>query len=174
MSLAETGYAPSILPTSTNQAVRSGRSSSSSLLRPLKNINLTVNGPLVFNWLLALTSLSMLFTWGPICLCHIHFRKPWRVQAHSIEKPLPRHDWCLGLLAPHHLVLIAQFCIAISPVSGTPPNPSDVATAFFQAYLALPVVMLLCIVGYAGTPRRSESTPGVQRSMFDVSSCLGG
>ena len=41
------------------------------------------------------------------------------------------------------LVLIAQFYITISPVSGTPSNVSDVATAFFRSYLALPVVVLL-------------------------------
>ena len=118
MSLAETGYAPSILPTSTNQAVRSGRSSSSSsLLRPLEYINLTVNGPLVFNWLLALSGLSTFFAWGTIYLCHIHFRKAWRVQAHSIEEPPFRAmfdvwgSWTLVIL-----VLIAQLYIVISPV----------------------------------------------------------
>jgi len=66
--------------------------------------------------------------------------------------PLLRHVWRLGLLGGLTLVilvLVAQFCIAISPMNGTPSNPSDVATAFFQSYLALPVFLLSYIVGYA-------------------------
>ncbi|SRR5258706_16414410 len=42
---------------------------------------------LVFNWLLAPSGLSTLFTWGT---CHIRFRKAWKVQGHSIEE-LPFH-----------------------------------------------------------------------------------
>ena len=45
----------------------------------------------------------------------------------------------------YFFVLIAQFYIAISPISGTPSNLSNVATAFFQSYLAIPVVVLFCI-----------------------------
>ena len=38
----------------------------------------------------------------------------------------------LGGFDPHRLVLIAQFYIAISPISGTPSNQSGIATVFFQ------------------------------------------
>ena len=44
-----------------------------------------------------------------------------------------------------NLVLIEQFYIVIFArySSGTPSNLSDVATAFFRSYLALPVVVSL-------------------------------
>jgi len=163
VSLAETGYAPSLFA----YVDKSGRPLWALifmlLFGPLAYINLTANGPLVFNWLLALSGLSTLFTWGTICLCHIRFRKAWRVQGHSIEE-LPFRamfgvwgSWA-GLILVI-LVLIAQFYIAISPIGGTPSNPGDVATAFFQSYLALPVVLLFYIVGYVWkrtTPQRAH------------------
>ena len=163
MSLAETGYAPSIFA----YVDKSGRPLWALvfmlLFGPLAYINLSANGPLVFNWLLALSGLSTLFTWGTICLCHIRFRKAWTVQGHSIEE-LPFRamfgvwgSWA-GLILVI-LVLIAQFYIAISPIGGTSSNPGDVATAFFQSYLALPVVVLFYIVGYAWkrtTPQRAH------------------
>lgn len=40
----------------------------------------------MFNWLLAISGLSTLLTWGAICLCHIRFRKAWKVQGHSVEE----------------------------------------------------------------------------------------
>lgn len=40
----------------------------------------------IFNWLLALSALSTLFTWLSICLCHIRFRQAWKLQGHSVEE----------------------------------------------------------------------------------------
>jgi amino acid transporter len=69
----------------------------------------------IFNWLLALSGLSTLFTWGAICLTHIRFRRAWKVQGHSLEE-LPftaiagvTGSW-IGLILVI-LVLIAQFYI---------------------------------------------------------------
>jgi len=163
MSLAETGYAPSIF----SYVDKSGRPLWALvfvlLFGPLAYINLTADGALVFNWLLALSGLSTLFTWGTICLCHIRFRKAWRVQGHSLEE-LPFRamfgawgSW-MGLILVI-LVLIAQFYVAISPISGMSSNPSEVATTFFQTYLALPVVVVFYIIGYAWkrtTPQRAH------------------
>ena len=60
------------------------------------------------------------------------------------------------------LVLIEPFYIVISPLSGAPSNPSDVATTFYQSYL----VVLLFIAGCAWkrtTPQRAHQID------FDVS-----
>lgn len=69
----------------------------------------------VFNWLLALSGLSTLFTWGAICVTHIRFRAAWKVQGHSLEE-LPFRafggvygSWVGAILVA--LVLIAQFYI---------------------------------------------------------------
>lgn len=40
-------------------------------------INLAPNGGDIFNWLLALSGLSILFIYGGIGLAHVRFRKAW-------------------------------------------------------------------------------------------------
>jgi amino acid transporter len=40
-------------------------------------INLAENGGDIFNWLLALSGLSILFVYGGIGLAHIRFRAAW-------------------------------------------------------------------------------------------------
>lgn len=69
----------------------------------------------MFDWLLALSGLSVLFTWASICASHIRFRQAWKVQGHSIEE-LPFQalggvygSW-FGLILII-LVLIAQFYV---------------------------------------------------------------
>jgi yeast amino acid transporter len=147
VSLAETGYTPSLF----TYVDKSGRPLWALLFvllfGSLAYVNLTTSGDVVFNWLLALSGLSTLFTWGSICLCHVRFRKAWQVQGHSVEE-LPFRamfgfwgSWAgLILSIP---VLITQYYIALWPIGGMPDNPSDVAVNFFQTYLALPVVILV-------------------------------
>lgn len=43
----------------------------------LAYINLADNGGEIFNWLLALSGLSILFIYGSIGLAHIRFRNAW-------------------------------------------------------------------------------------------------
>jgi amino acid transporter len=40
-------------------------------------INLAKNGGDIFNWLLSLSGLSILFIYGSIALAHIRFRMAW-------------------------------------------------------------------------------------------------
>ncbi|KAK9322788.1 general amino-acid permease GAP1 [Lipomyces orientalis] len=98
----------------------------------------------VFNWLLALSGLSSIFTWGSVCLAHILFRRAWKVQGHSLDElAFKSHPGVIGSyvgLILNFLVLVAQFWIAVWPVGGT-PNASD----FFMAYLAAPVVIAFYI-----------------------------
>ncbi|ANB16002.1 amino acid permease GAP1 [Sugiyamaella lignohabitans] len=97
----------------------------------------------VFSWLMALTGLSSIFTWGSICLCHIRFRRAMKLQGRTLDE-IPFKSSC-GVIGSWYgftinvLVLIAQFYTALFPIGGE-PNPSD----FFQAYLAAPV----CLVFY--------------------------
>jgi len=88
-ALAETGYAPKIFA----YIDRAGRPLFSTLailaFAPIAYVNCAPNpdiGDQVFNWLLALSGLSTLFTWLAICLSHIRFRRAWRVQGHSLEE----------------------------------------------------------------------------------------
>jgi amino acid transporter len=98
-----------------------------------------------FNWMLAISGLSSIFTWGSICLAHIRFRKGWRVQGHSLDELAFRSQpgivgswigFCMNCL-----VLIAQFWTGFAPIGYADMNGSDKAISFFQAYLAAPIVI---------------------------------
>lgn len=112
-------------------------------------INLNASGSLVFDWLLALSGLAALFTWGSICVAHIRFRSAWKYQGHTLDE-IPFQavfgvygSW-LGLFLIF-IVLAAQFYTALYPIGVSEPS----AEAFFKAYLALPVVLLFWAAGYA-------------------------
>lgn len=85
-ALGQQGYAPKIF----TYIDRSGRPLFSViailLFGFLAYVNLNANGPTVFNWLLALSGLAALFTWGSICLAHIRFRSAWAYHGHTVDE----------------------------------------------------------------------------------------
>lgn len=149
-ALAQQGYAPKLF----TYIDRGGRPLPSVIFclafGLLAYVNLDAKGPEVFNWLLALSGLAALFTWGSICLAHIRFRKAWAYHGHSLDE-IPflavGGVWgsYLGLFLIA-IVLAAQFYTAVA----APPGQSGVGTAqdFFEQYLALPVVLFFWAVGY--------------------------
>ena len=148
-ALAQQGYAPRIFA----YIDRSGRPLYSVGLilafGGLAYITLASSGGTVFNWLLALSGLAALFTWGSICLAHIRFRKAWAHQGRTLEE-IPflalfgtKGSWLSIFLIC--IALVAQFYTALTTLSGA----LGTASGFFQAYLALPVVLFFWVVGYA-------------------------
>lgn len=99
-----------------------------------------------FNWMLALSGLSSIFTWGSICLAHIRFRHGWKTQGHSLEELAFRSQpgvWGSWIgFTINVIVLIAQFWTGAWPVGYEGITPAGQADSFFQAYLAAPVVIL--------------------------------
>ena len=116
-ALAQQGYAPKFFA----YIDRSGRPLWSVIFilvfGLLAYVNLDADGPTVFNWLLALSGLAALFTWGSICLAHIRFRKAWARQGRSLDDiPFKAAGGVYGSylgLALNILVLIAN----VSPAS---------------------------------------------------------
>lgn len=100
----------------------------------------------VFNWLLALSGLSSIFTWISINLSHIRFRLAMRYQNRDLsELPYRSQAGIWGSyygLAINMLVLVAQFWIALFPIGEKPS-----AYNFFLSYLGLPV-LLASWIGY--------------------------
>ncbi|KAM0282029.1 hypothetical protein ACHAQH_003235 [Verticillium albo-atrum] len=148
-ALAQQGYAPKIF----TYIDRSGRPLPSVLaiilFGPLAYVNLSASGPDVFAWLLALSGLAAVFTWGSICLAHIRFRKAWAYHGHTLDE-IPFHaaggvygSW-LGLFLCF-IVLAAQFYTAIAPPGQSALNDAE---GFFKSYLALPVVLIFWICGF--------------------------
>jgi yeast amino acid transporter len=121
-ALAEQGYAPKIFA----YIDRSGRPLFSTIailvFGCLGYVNLSATGPVVFDWLLALSGLAALFTWGSICLAHIRFRIAWKHQGHTLDEiPFKAVFGVWGSYAG--LVLIVLVLIAqvypLSPISTT-------------------------------------------------------
>ncbi|CAF4218131.1 unnamed protein product [Adineta steineri] len=144
-ALAENSQAPKIF----SYIDRKGRPISavvlSMLLGLIAYINCTKTGTQVFNWLLTLGGLSTFFTWGSICACHIMFRLAWKAQGHTLDElafKVPLGIWgsCFGLLL-NILCLIAQFYLSVFPLN----SPSS-AKAFFEAYLAAPIILTFYLV----------------------------
>jgi amino acid transporter len=151
-ALAETGYAPKMF-TYVDKAGRPLYSVIAILLfGPIAYVNLADVGDDVFNWLLALSGLSTLFTWLSICITHIRFRQAWKIQGHSVEE-LPFTaiagvwgSWLgAGLIV---IVLIAQFYIGLFPLGGV-ESGSARAEGFFLSYLAFPILIAFWVIGYA-------------------------
>jgi yeast amino acid transporter len=99
-----------------------------------------------FDWMLSLSGLSSIFTWGSICLAHIRFRRAWRIQGHTLDEmafvsPVGVWGSWVGFIF-NILVLIAQFWTGFAPVGWESMTSKELAISFFQAYLAAPFVIL--------------------------------
>ncbi|OAQ97236.1 hypothetical protein LLEC1_04242 [Akanthomyces lecanii] len=149
-ALAQQGYAPKVF----SYIDRSGRPLFSVLIIIafgfLAFISLATSGAVVFDWLLALSGLAALFTWGSICLAHIRFRSAWRYHGHTLDEiPFKAAGGVAGSWLGLFLILIvlmAQFYTAVA----APIGESGLGTAegFFKSYLALPVVLFFWACGF--------------------------
>ena len=102
-------------------------------------------GGTLFTWLLALSGLANFFVYGSICISHIRFRKAWAFQGHTVAELPYRAQFgvwgsYLGALLSF-LCLVAQFYSALWPIGGSPD-----AEAFFESYIALPLIIVLYLI----------------------------
>ncbi|OAL26685.1 hypothetical protein AYO22_04038 [Fonsecaea multimorphosa] len=100
-----------------------------------------------FNWMIAISGLASIFTWGTICLCHIRFRSAWRLAGRSLDELAFKSQatvygsW-IGL-AMNILILIAQFWTGFAPVGYADMSASELVENFFEVYLAAPIVIAM-------------------------------
>ena len=105
----------------------------------------------VLEWLLSLSGLASIFTWGSICLSHIRFRKAWRAQGHTlnelafVSQPGIIGSW-FGFIM-NCLVLVAQFWTGLWPEDYEEEGPAGQAQSFFLSYLGVPIIIVFYI-GY--------------------------
>lgn len=148
-ALAQQGYAPKIF----TYIDRSGRPLFSVialiLTGPLAYVNLSSSGPVVFDWLQAISGLAVLFAWGAICVSHIRFRSAWAYHGHSVKEiPFQAAFGVTGSwigLTLCVVVLAAQFFTAIAPPGKDGLN--DVR-GFFKSYLAFPILIAFWVGGF--------------------------
>lgn len=150
-AMAEQGYAPKFF----DKIDRAGRPLHSNILILILGGvayggSSPTSGPEMFDWLLGLSGLAALFTWGSICFAHIRFRAAWKRQGHTLDEIPFKHalgvygSW-IGFIMSI-IVFIAQIYVAIYP----PNNGGERNTAqgFFKSCLAFPVVVFFWIAGY--------------------------
>jgi amino acid transporter len=148
-ALAEQGQAPNIftyIDRKGRPIVAIGLASAFGLL---SYVAATPKQGEAFTWMLALSGLSSIFTWGSICLAHIRFRRGWSLQGHTLDELAFRSQpgvigsW-LGFIF-NCLVLAAQFWVGIAPVGFQEKTTQERVQGFFEVYLALPVVLFFYI-----------------------------
>lgn len=145
-ALAEHGQAPQIF----GYIDRRGRPMVSIILASslglLSYVAVSNQQATVLTWLLALSGLSSIFTWGSINLAHIRYRRAWAAQGHSLDEVVFRSQsgvigsW-IGL-GFNCLVLIAQFWVGAWPIGYSAMTAKKRVEVFFQAYLAAPIVVI--------------------------------
>ncbi|KAK4941256.1 histidine permease [Elasticomyces elasticus] len=152
-ALADMGMAPKIL----GYVDRSGRPLAAIIASSLVGFlcYIVAAGPetstQAFNWMIAISGLAAIFTWGSICLCHIRFRKAWRLAGHTLDELAFKSQatvygsW-LGLIM-NILILVAQFWTGFAPIGYADMTASERVENFFEVYLAAPIVIVMYI-GY--------------------------
>ncbi|KAI6825479.1 AAT family amino acid transporter [Hortaea werneckii] len=142
-ALAANGMAPKILA----YVDRKGRPTAVIILQLLFGllayINLADNGGTIFDWLLALSGITVLFVFGSIAIAHIRFRMAWAHNGHSLDE-LPFRavfgvwgSWICLLI--NVIALIASFYTALYPLGGTYLKAEN----WFMSYLAAPLLVFL-------------------------------
>lgn len=120
-----------------------------------------------FDWMVAISGLSSIFTWGSICLAHIRFRKGWAAQGHTLDElPFKSQVGVIGSWVGflfNCLVLIAQFWVGFAPVGYASDSTTDLVETFFEAYLAAPIC-IACYVSY----KLWFKTPFIRASQMDL------
>jgi amino acid transporter len=105
----------------------------------------------VFNWLLAISGLSSVFTWLTICLCHIRFRAAWKYHGHTLDElPFKSQPGVIGSwlgFVFNSLVFVAQFWTGFSPEGYASMTANELVVNFFEVYLAAPII-LVSYIGY--------------------------
>ncbi|KAK2759796.1 glyceraldehyde-3-phosphate dehydrogenase 1 [Arachnomyces sp. PD_36] len=144
-ALADQGQAPQFL----SYIDRKGRPLlaiiTASSLGLLSYIGVSDRQQEAFLWMLAISSLSFILTWGSICLAHIRFRRAWTLAGRDFTQLAFKSQ--VGVVGSYIgltiniLMLMAQFWTAVVPVDYKGMSARERVESFFEVYLAAPVVI---------------------------------
>ncbi|KAF7557662.1 hypothetical protein G7046_g5990 [Stylonectria norvegica] len=99
----------------------------------------------VLDWLLAISGLSTVITWGSICVCHIRFRRAWAARGRlPSDLPFQSQVGVLGSwvgIVLNVCVLIAQFWVGAFPIGYKDKTSAEIAQNFFHKWMGAPCVL---------------------------------
>ena len=100
----------------------------------------------IFSWLLGISGLSVVITWGAICAAHIRFRKAWVTQGYRVEQlpwvsPLGVYGSWLGLFF-NMLIIAAQFYLSAFPIHEARMDGNKRAYEFFLGFISVPIFLM--------------------------------
>lgn len=143
-ALADQGQAPRVLRYIDRRGRPIAAVCLSALVGLISYMGTGVRTDTILDWLVALSGLSSMISWGSICLAHIRFRQAWQLKGHSIDELVYRSpagvvgSW-FGLCALG-LVVAAQVWVAIDPIEAI-NGVNDRVENIFSSLLTLPVVL---------------------------------
>jgi amino acid transporter len=83
-------------------------------------------------------------------MCHIRFRKGWKVQAHTLEELALKSQATIYepyvVFGFNGLILITQFWLGFAPVRYADITAAERVQNFFQEYLAFGLVVVSIVV----------------------------
>ncbi|RMZ89549.1 hypothetical protein DV736_g3214, partial [Chaetothyriales sp. CBS 134916] len=104
-----------------------------------------------FNWMLAISGLSSIFTWASINACHIRFRAAWKYNGKTVDElPFKSQPGIIGSwigLIFNILILIVTFWVGFAPVGYASMSTGELVKSWFEAYLSFPII-LVCYLGF--------------------------
>lgn len=146
-ALAEQGFAPKFL----RYVDRAGRPLISVIISLLFGLIsfLVYSGSsgVVFNWLLGISGLSSIFTWGSTCLAYIRFRSAWTKRGYSPSQlpwasPFGIYGAWLALII-NILIVCADFYVSAFPIGEANLDGYGRGEKFFLGMISLPIVIFL-------------------------------
>ena len=145
LSLAELGMAPKIF-TYVDRKGRPLPAMFVSFLFGLLGFLIYASDPnTIFDWLLSISGLSVIFSWGSTCLAHIRFRKAWLLQGNTLaqlpyKSPLGIIGAIIGLIL-NFLIVAAAFYSGAWPIGEGNMTSNDRANSFFESMISLIIVL---------------------------------
>lgn len=100
----------------------------------------------ILDWLLAISGISTLVTWGSICFCHIRFRKAWAAQGRTISQlPTRSRVGVVGSYIGFGLnitIMAAQLWTTIDPVNANDKSSAEITRDAFLRWLGAPILIV--------------------------------
>ncbi|KAK3997070.1 putative amino acid permease [Cladorrhinum sp. PSN332] len=164
LAMAEEGLAPKILTKTSKQGIPVYAVAVTSLLGLLGFLNLSAGGTTAFNWLLNISGVAGLTTWGSTCASYLGFRRALKAQG------IPRESLpYVGNFQPFMAWYGLGFNILIAFTQGFTSFIKWNVSDFFAAYISL-ILFAIFWVGHKAYYRQGFVHPAaadLQRGRYD-------